>query len=161
MLFIVLRPTQRARRALARRTARALAASLLAAMFLAPHAQASLGGCLSDPVVILSQGVIIDLYTVIKDSTSDVQQVNYTLHVPVGLREIAIIYTSGVIGPKESFQIFADDAANTYDSVTEVNTGATGLAVKARLTVIAPLHAPASASIAGLDHQNLPLHVVV
>lgn len=161
MLCLKMRPPQRVRRTLIRRVVHALAASLLAGMLLAPHAQASLGACLSDPVVILTQGVTIDLYTNIADSASDVQQINYTLHVPTGLQKILIIHTSGLIGPKEYFQISADDAANTYDSVTEVNTGATGLTVKARLTVIALPHTPVSASISGLDHQNLPLHVVV
>lgn len=161
MVSIALSSTRHVRCALACRTVRALAASLLAAMLLAPHAQASLGACLSDPVVIFTQGVIVDLHTNIADKISDVQRVNYTLHVPMGLQEIAIIDTSGLIGEQERFQIFSDNAANTYDSVTEVDTGATGLTVKARLTVIALPHVPVSASISGLDHQDLPLHVVV
>lgn len=161
MLCVILRPPRRMRRTIIRRAVHALATCLLAGLLLAPHAQASLGACLSDPVVLLTQGVTVDLYTTIADRASDVQQVNYTLHVPTGLQTIAIIRTSGLIGPKEFFQIYPDDVANTYDSVTEVNTGATGLTVKARLTVIDPPHLPVSASISGLDHQNLPLHVVV
>ncbi len=139
----------------------ALAAGLLAGALLAPAARASLGACLSDPVVILSGGVTIDLYTIIHAHASDVQQVNYTLHAPVGMRLLRIIPTRGVIGPKEKVQFAADDMAQTYDTVTEVDTVTRGIAVHTRTTVLALGHLPVTGSAAGQDHQNLPVHLVL
>jgi hypothetical protein len=137
----------------------ALALSLVAGMVLVPRAQASLGACGSDPIVVLSNGVIIDLSALIGVAASDVQQVRYTLHIPSGLSVRSIIYTPSALGHKEVLQLFAGDAANTYDSVTVVNTGTKGIVVRARMSVIAPSHFPASAFAYGMDHQYLPLHV--
>ncbi len=137
----------------------ALALSLVAGMVLAPKAQASLGACGSDPIVVLSNGVIVDLSALIGDAASDVQQVNYILHVPAGLTVRFVIHTPSRLGSKEVLQLFADDAANTYDGVTQVDTVARGIGVWAHMRVIAPSHPPAGASVYGLDHQNLPLHV--
>jgi len=56
------------------------------ALLLAPRssARAKISGCRSDPVVLLSTGVAVDLSAAIDDAATDVQQVAYTVHAPVG-----------------------------------------------------------------------------
>jgi hypothetical protein len=99
-----------------------LAAGLLAGSLPAPAAHAAIGGCRSDPIVLLSNGDILDLSANIDDSVTDIQQVTYTLHGPAGNSVTGVIPTSGVLGPKETFQYTADGAAGSYGVETVVST---------------------------------------
>jgi hypothetical protein len=136
-----------------------LGASVLASASPAPVAQASLGGCGSDPVVLLSNGVTLDLNTSIDDTASDVQQVVYTLHVPSGTSVTSVTYTSGLLGPKELLRFFADNLPDTYDTATTVNTATNGIAVTTTTTAVPLSDTPASAATSGHDQQNLHVSV--
>jgi hypothetical protein len=122
-------------------------------------AHASLGVCNGDPVVVLTNGVTIDLNAVIQDDLSDVRQVVYTLHAPRGTGVVSVVYTSGLLGPKEVLRFYADNLPDTYDTATTVSTYASGITVKASTTAVPALGLPAGASNSGYVQQDL--HVTV
>ncbi len=110
-------------------------------------AYAQWGWCDSDPVVSLSNMTQIDMSARINDDLSDVRQVVYVLHIPVGISVISIVNTDGLMGIKESVRIFADEPASAYASVTTVYTGHDQMAVTASTSVVGvPTSGTASAS---------------
>jgi hypothetical protein len=121
---------------------------------LGPGARADLVGCRSDPVVLLSNGVALDLSADIVDTIGDVQQVSYTLHVPADTFALAVIGTDGLMGLKESFSISADGAPNTYTTDTLVKTLAPGVGVVATTDAVA-LITIGQASATGQTPQHL------
>ena len=142
-----------------RRGGALLCAALLAGTVLVPSARADLVACRSDPVVILSNGVTVDLTATINDTAADVQQVAYTLHAPMGTSIVSVLYTSGVLGPKEVLRFVADSTAGVYRSLTHVRTGSHGVAVAAQ-TIAVPLGGlPARGAATGQDHQALWVQV--
>src|SRR5438874_4856866 len=98
-----------------------LSASLLAHSLMAPDTHAAISGCRSDPVVTLSNGDALDLHATVDDAYSDVQQVSYTLHAPIGTWVTSEVDTS-VLGVKDSFHFYADEPANTYSAAAKVDT---------------------------------------
>jgi len=138
-----------------------LTAAVLVHPCVRPVAQASIGGCASDPVVVLSSGVSVDLRATIDDDAGDVQQVVYTLHAPVGTGVTRWLGTSGPLGPKEVFHFLADTAPGRYDSATLVSTTTRGVAVSASTAVIPVGTTPRSGSAAGTDRQTLRIHLAV
>lgn len=100
-----------------------LIAAVLVGLLSPDRALAILGTCRDDPVVTLSNGAQIDLTTDIVDTVGDVHGVSYTLHAPAGTSVVALIRTGGLLGPKESFHFYADDAPGRYDTTTVVTTG--------------------------------------
>ena len=142
-----------------RRGGALLCAALLAGTVFVPSARADLVGCRSDPVVILSNGVTVDLTATINDTEADVQQVAYALHAPMGTSIVSVLYTSGALGPKEVLQFFADSTAGVYRSLTQVRTGSHGVAVAAQ-TIAVPLGGlPARGAATGQDQQALWVQV--
>ena len=64
-----------------------LVAFLLAAvcaLALAPTANAAVVGCRADPVVKLSDGTVLDVSVAIDADVSDVSEIHYTVHGPLG-----------------------------------------------------------------------------
>ena len=157
----VRRPTRSSHRVPALVGIAALGAGLMTTAQPVAIGQASLGTCGSDPVVVLSNGVTIDLNSAISDTESDVQQVAYTLHAPSGTSVISVIYTSGLIGPKEVLRFFADNLPDTYDTTTKVSTYTTHIAVTTATSVVPVLTWPAAASTSGYDQQYLHVSVTV
>lgn len=102
---------------------------------LPPPAYTGLLRCRSDPAVLLSNGTLIDLTAVVDAMLWDVASVNYTLHVPMGLRAILVIRTPNWPGTKETFKIIADQAPKVFDSTTIVLTKRRGVGVTANLLV--------------------------
>jgi hypothetical protein len=121
---------------------------------LGPSARADLVGCRSDPVVVLSNGVTLDLSADIDDIVGDVQQVSYTLHIPAGTFPLAVIGTDGLMGLKESFAVSADGAPNTYATDTVVKTLAPGVGVVATTAAVARITI-GKASATGQTPQHL------
>jgi hypothetical protein len=134
-------------------------AGLLACLLPAPHvAQASIGHCGSDPIVLLSDGTEIDMDVAIDDVSSDVLQVTYTLHAPVGTHVIATI--AGSLGARESWAVLADNAPKTYDTVTLVSTNTSGVQVQATTQALG-LVGLAVKTASGVDDQSLAAHVSI
>ena len=86
-----------------------------------PRASAATA-CRADPVVILSNGAVIDLNLSISDTLSNVQHVAYTLHGPAGTRLVFVYYPDGT-GAISSVQYLSDDTLGNYDGDTVVTTG--------------------------------------
>lgn len=78
--------------------------------------------CRSDPVVILSNGIVMDLSADISVYPWQVQQVDYTLHVPAGVSLVAVIPTPLWVTTIETFNLVDDAPPGEYHSVTTVYT---------------------------------------
>jgi hypothetical protein len=128
-----------------------LSAALLASPLLTPYAQAIIGGCGGDPVVVLSDGTILDLNVRADTGASTVQQVAYTLHAPVGTHVVSVT----ALGLREMLSFLADNTPHTYDTVTRVDASTLGAAVTTRTTVIPLLGVPATGSATGATNENL------
>jgi hypothetical protein len=95
--------------------------------------------CRSDPAIVLTNGATIDLSASIGDSLSDVQQVQYVVHAPAGTHLLAVVNTDGLMGPKETVKLYADNSYGTYDSATTVLTGQKNVAVTASTDIVSAL----------------------
>ncbi len=121
-------------------------------------AHAEISGCGSDPVVLLSNGVAVDLSAAIDDVATDVQQVAYTLHAPVGTRVVGWQISDGPLGPKETLQFYADNAPNTYGTTTVVYTLTPHISATATTQVMSAMPS-AGVSTSGWDAQPLRVQV--
>lgn len=117
-------------------------------------ARASIGGCRSDPVVTLSNGVVLDLSATIADTADDVRGTTYTLHAPVGTGVVAVVGTDGVLGLTERFVFQADQVPSTYVTQTVVRTGQGGVAVSVTTDVVGA-GATLTGTAAGVSGQPL------
>jgi hypothetical protein len=88
-------------------------------------AQAALGPCRSDPVVVLSNLKTMDISALIQGTSSDLKSVTYTLHVPPGVRPLVVIPTDGLVGQVEHFAWHADQPSGSYAVDTYASTGTT------------------------------------
>lgn len=93
-------------------------AGIAASSSLAPVAQATIFGCRTDPVIILSDGTVLDVTVAIDTDVSNVQEIRYTVHGPRNVQLVAAISTPtlGFAG-KETFTYYAD--AEPYQYITE------------------------------------------
>jgi hypothetical protein len=89
----------------------------------APLSHAAVGGCRSDPIVVLSDGTILDVSADIGTAVTNVREIHYVVHGPRGVKLVAAISTPtlGFQG-KESFTYYADAAPNQYITETLVQT---------------------------------------
>ena len=87
------------------------------------NAQAAVGPCRSDPVVVLNNLKVLDLSAVIDDDQSDLQSVSYTLDLPAGVYPIVVVPTDGLVGQVEHFSYTNDGPAGKYTETTEAYTG--------------------------------------
>jgi hypothetical protein len=65
--------------------------------------------CRSDPIVVLSNGVVLDLSVTLDADVSQVQEIHYKLHGPHGVLVVRAISTDGPVQYKEHFE-FKDDS---------------------------------------------------
>ncbi len=87
----------------------ALAAALVASAPRAVTPAHAAVGCRSDPIVVLSNGVVLDLSATLDADVSQVQEIHYKLHGPHGLSVVRAISTDGAVRYKEHFE-FKDDS---------------------------------------------------
>lgn len=146
----------RTRRACAACGVAAVAATLLASPPLTPVAHADIAGCRSDPVLLLSNGVELDVSSTIAAAAADVQQVTYTVHIPVGTSPVLTV--AGSLGAHEVWRVLADNPPDTYDTSTFVTTTTQGIGVYTTTQALGLVGAPII-TIAGHDHQELRAHV--
>ncbi len=113
-----------------KRSLRAMAGAgiLLSAACVAPlgarHAHAY-GGCRSDPIVVLSNGTVLDLSATIGldvSLVSDITQISYTLHAPAGTTVAKVVSTDGDVNYKEQFTLRTDSPAGVYGVQAQVQT---------------------------------------
>jgi hypothetical protein len=114
-----------------------LTAGLGAGLLGASSAHAAFIGCRSDPIVILSNGVVIDLSANIADDVHDVQSITYVLHVPKGVSLLRSISTDGPVGYQEQFNFQPDSKlsgpAGVYQVELQVQTRSKHIGVTATI----------------------------
>jgi hypothetical protein len=114
-----------------------LTAGLGAGLLGAHDTRAAFIGCRSDPIVILSNGVVLDLSADIVDDVSDVQQVNYVLHAPKGVSLLRSISTDGPVGYREHFNFQPDSklsgTGGTYELDMQIQGRAKNISVTATI----------------------------
>jgi hypothetical protein len=88
-----------------------------------PSAEAAVKGCRSDPVVILSDGTVLDIQVAVGTHVSNVKEIRYVVHGPPGVWLVAAIRTPmlGFTG-KETFVYYADSEPHTYVTEALVKT---------------------------------------
>lgn len=114
-------------------------------------------GCRSDPLIILSNGAIIDLSADIAALPWEIERVVYVLHAPVGTSLIAAIHTPSWPGTVEEFHFYADNPPGQYNSTTTVYTEDEGVAVTAHLIYAIGLLRIGIDSAPGMDQEAIPL----
>ncbi len=130
-------------------------AGLLASLFGAPHHAHAAIGCRTDPIVTLSNGLVVQLSATVYDNPSDINAVTYTLHAPAGTSVVNVVYPVDPNNIPQTFNFYADNPAGTWDSYTYVDTKTTGVSV----TATAEVNNLAVFSANGTDHQNVQIHV--
>jgi len=85
-------------------------------------AHARLAMCRSDPLVLLSDGTVLDISADVGALLWDVEEVHYTLHIPEGLHMVASVSTPNWPTTVERFDVFADNPPGVYTSTTTVYT---------------------------------------
>jgi hypothetical protein len=102
---------------------------------LAPTAEAALSGCHSDPLIVLSDGTILDVTVAINTTVSNVTEIQYVVHGPSTVKLVSAISTPtlGFAG-KETFTYYADAQPNQYITETLVRTISDPIAVTAYTT---------------------------
>lgn len=113
-------------------------ASLCAVLLMAlsqTAAFAKLLACRSDPVVLLSDGTLVDVSADIETLPFNVTEVHYTLHIPEGLSPVLIVHTPTWLTTIETFTIYPDMPPNRYASETTVRTKKDRVGVTARMLV--------------------------
>ena len=87
---------------------------LSALLLLVPAAVHARLLCRSDPVVILSNGVTLDIGATISTLPWQVTEVHYELHVPQGVSLVSAIHTPTWLTSQETFTVIGDQPAKSY-----------------------------------------------
>jgi hypothetical protein len=94
-------------------------------------------GCRSDPIVVLSNGIVLDLSANIADDVSDIQSISYGLHVPTGVSLMRSVSTDGVVGYDEQFTVQPDSmlsgTAGIYTVEVQIQTGSANISATATI----------------------------
>jgi len=123
-------------------------------------AQARTLSCRSDPVVILSNGTVLDLSAEISTLLINVKEVHYVLHVPVGVSAIAWIHTPAWLTSQETFTIIADQPPNTYLASATAMTRDGNATVTTHLLLLSALGVKLDYAAAS-GPENVPIWVRV
>lgn len=130
--------------------------SLLLALFLVfalPNLSYARLLCRSDPVVKLSNGITLNLIAYVAADSSQILEIHYDLHVPVGTSLTHITPTSAMKSGLETFTLYADQAAGKYQVITTVHTTLRN----ADVTVSAKVHAATTYEVSGKEDSALVL----
>ena len=73
-------------------------------------------------MILLSNGETIQTDATIGTDAQNVLQVSYTLHLPVGVSVIAVVYTPSQLGDREVVQFVADMPPYHYSTDTVITT---------------------------------------
>lgn len=98
-----------------------LVAALLC-LFPLSRAQAAFHLCRTDPIVTLSNGDVVSIYVEVAAEASDINNIDYVLHVPKGITATDIQYLGAEQGLIENLTIKQDAKPDEYKSETTVYT---------------------------------------
>lgn len=117
-------------------------------------ALAALINCRSDPVVLLSNGTLLDVSADIGTLLFNVEEVHYTLHIPSGLSVVLAISTPTWPTTVETFTVYADNPPGQFTTHTVVHTAHPNTAVTANLLVNLTYR-----TTSGVSGQNLTVNI--
>jgi hypothetical protein len=86
-------------------------------------AQAAMASCRGDPIVTFTNGIKVIQSVSLDTDASQVNQIVYILHAPVGWSVKQVQVTGGPLQNKESFVFYADESTNRLEAYTLVNAG--------------------------------------
>ena len=114
-----------------------ISALLLAVLFGAPTASASLGGCRADPVFTLSDGTVLDLTAVIGTDVGNITEISYVVHGPKGTWLILALSTPTIgFKGKEHVTYVADAAPKQYITDTLIQTSISNVSATSQTTFV-------------------------
>jgi hypothetical protein len=116
------------------------------------NAFAALVRCRTDPIFVLSNGVVISVTPDIGTASANVRNISYVLHVPAGVTVRNVAYTAVNLRIPEQYQVRQDSAARTYRVDTVVITQNAG---KVDVTVYVRINAGVRKSVSGFNGQLL------
>jgi hypothetical protein len=131
----------------------ALAALLLAfvASFHTPDAaSAAIRACRTDPVILLSNGEIVQTDATIETDVANVLRVRYTLHLPKGVKVIAVIHTPSWVVDREEVFFVDDQLPYHYVTDTVITTSVSNVRSTAHTRALLR-----DQSISGISGQHL------
>ncbi len=140
---------------------RVLLLLLLALVLVIPTvAQAKMIFCRSDPIVVLSNGTVLDLSADLTTLLFNVEEVHYMLHVPVGVKPVLVIHTPAWLTSQETFSFVADQRPGHYAASALGRTRYGNATVTTHFTLLTLLNVKLDyASASG--PENVPIHVQV
>jgi hypothetical protein len=97
----------------------ALASTVLAVSMGSGSAFAGYTACQTDPTVVLSTGQTVTLWTTVNTDISNVQSINYVLHLPPGVSVVSVSYDQ--YASLENFSSVNDQANKHAEADTTVN----------------------------------------
>lgn len=127
---------------------------LILSLLSASPASAAIRTCRTDPVILLSNGEIIQTDATIETDVSDVQEVRYTLHLPKGVQVIAVIHTPSQIRDKEVVEFVDDLPPYHYTTITRVQTATPNVPAVAHTRALLR-----DGSAAGLSGERLIIQI--
>jgi hypothetical protein len=117
--------------------------------------------CRSDPLVLLSDGTLLDLSADFDGLLWDIKSVEYTIRVPKTVKVLLVLPTPNWPGTLEKITVVTDQAAKTYDTRTVVWTRNARANVTAHLLVRPLINIlPAMKSVNGLQGQPIQVKIV-
>lgn len=125
---------------------RALTAGLLCLAFtlngswVAQSTYALTSGCRSDPVVVLSNGAIIDISAAVQTDRANVEYIAYTLHIPQGIWVVSVVGTGLLDRVPSTFAVRTDAPANQYWTETTAYTRVSNVEVAASSALVLATH---------------------
>lgn len=116
--------------------------------------------CRSDPVVILSNGITMDLSADIGSLLWQVEQVDYVLHVPEGVSLVTAIATPSWPTTVETFTLIDDAPPGEYHSEITAHTTLGNAAVTGNSVLLSATGVQLDVqAVAGFEGQ--PIHIYV
>jgi hypothetical protein len=101
----------------------------------APTTEAAVSGCRADPLILLSDGTILDVSVNIGTNVANVTEILYVIHGPSGVKLVAALSTPtlGFAG-RETFAYYSDALPGQYITETRVQTSYNNVGVTAYTT---------------------------
>ena len=146
--------------ALQRRKRLLLLLALALLLVIPTIAQAKMIFCRSDPVVVLSNGTVLDLSADLTTLLFNVEEVHYELHIPVGVKPILVIHTPAWLTSQETFSYYADQAPGHYVTSAQGRTRYGDATVTTNLLLLTLLNVKLDYAAAS-GPENVPIYVRV
>lgn len=111
--------------------------AIAAALFAASTGQAAQPQlqCRSDPLVVLSDGTVLDISADISAMLWRIKRVHYTLYIPAGLKVVTKQSTPNWPTTTERFTIYATNPAGKFTATVMVLTQEANVPVKANFSI--------------------------